>query len=162
MTPNIAAFLTMIATSEGTQRTPDPYRCCYAYRHTIQDLAYHPAESRPDGSPPEWIGERITVGQYAGELSSAAGRYQINRPTWVRLKQLLALPDFTGPSQDDACIQLIKERGALTLVNSGAVADAITVLHSTWASLPGSTAGQPTTSFADLIRSYTEAGGGFA
>ena len=100
--------------------------------------------------------------RYEGQISTAAGRYQLNCPTWVRLKQLLALPDFTGPSQDDACIQLIKERGALSLINQGAIADAITLLHSTWASLPGSTAGQPTTSFADLIRSYTEAGGAFA
>lgn len=162
MNANVAAALTMLATSEGTQRAADPYRVCYAYHHTIQDLTYHPAEDRPDGSPPEWIGERITVGKYAGQLSSAAGRYQINRPTWLRLKALLQLPDFTPPSQDDACIQLIKECGALSLINQGAVADAITLLHGTWASLPGSTAGQPTSSFASLIQTYTEAGGAFA
>lgn len=162
MNANIAAALTMLATSEGTQRQPDPYRVCYAYRHVIQDLTYHPSEERPDGSPPEWIGERITVGAYAGELSSAAGRYQINRPTWMRLKALLQLPDFTPPSQDDACIQLIKEHGALSLINQGAIADAITLLHATWASLPGSTAGQRITAYADLIHTYTEAGGTLA
>ena len=164
MTPNVAAFLSMIAHSEGTDRAPDPYRVCYGYKHTIVSLAQHPACAGVNGAPAEWLGESLAnLGpQYAHSISTAAGRYQINRPTWQQIQAVLRLPDFTGPSQDDAAIFLIKEKGALTLVNNGQVADAITLCHGIWASLPGSTAGQPTTSFAELMTAYGDAGGAFA
>jgi lysozyme len=161
MTPNVAAFLAMIAHSEGTDRPPAPadaYRCCYGYKHVIQDLKDHPSITG------EWMGESLANlgSQYAHSISTAAGRYQINRPTWLEVRGILHLPDFTGPSQDDAAIFLIKEKGALNLVNNGQVADAITLCHGIWASLPGSTSGQPTASFADLIGAYGSAGGSFA
>lgn len=157
----------MVAVSEGVERAADPYRVCFSYRHTIVDLNYHPAEPRPDGSV-EWKGEILTDAQCAGAglgpgcKSTAAGRYQITRPTWMRLKGILRLSDFTAPSQDDACVQLLKECKALDLIIAGRVADAIPQCHATWASMPGSLSGQPQTSFADLIRTYGEAGGGFA
>jgi lysozyme len=167
MNPNLVAFLTMIATSEGTQREADPYRVCFAKRHTIIDLNYHPAEKRGAGVV-EWPGEKlpdemcIKAGFAPGCVSTAAGRYQITRPTWTRLKALLRLPAFTPNAQDDACVQLIKERGALELVSGGRVAEAIELCHTEWASLPGSTSGQPQTSFADLLHAYGNAGGAFA
>lgn len=167
MTQNLAAFLAMLSHSEGTDKAPDPYRVCFSFKHTIIDLNYHPAERRQDGSI-EWGGERlpdkdcIAIGLSPGCVSTAAGKYQITRPTWVHLKNTLGLNNFTGPSQDDACIQLIKGRGALELVNAGHVAEAIQACRTEWASLPGSTAGQPTKSFAVLIQAYGDAGGAFA
>jgi lysozyme len=59
-------------------------------------------------------------------------------------------------------VQLIKERGALDLVNSGRVADAIGACKSEWASLPGNSAGQPQRSMAMLIQAYGDHGGAFA
>jgi muramidase (phage lysozyme) len=162
VTPNVAAFLAMIAHSEGTDRAPDPYRVCFAFKHTIADLRDHPAVTG------EWKGEPlpdelcIKAGFSPGCVSTAAGKYQITRPTWNRVKGILRLANFTGPSQDDACVQLIKERGALDIVNGGQVAAAIGLCHTEWASLPGSTSGQPQTSFADLIQAYGDAGGAFA
>ena len=158
MTPNVSAFLAMIRHSEGTDKYPDPYRVCFGGRHTIANLSDHPAVTG------EWIGEPLDFlgPSYVGQHSSAAGAYQIIRSTWQNLKATLHLPDFTGPSQDDAAIQLIKEKKALDLVFAGQVTDAINACRSIWASLPGSGVGQPTRTFADLINAYGSAGGGFA
>ena len=158
MTPNVQAFLSMISHSEGTDRAPDPYRVCYGYKHTIADLSDHPTVTG------EWKGESLaSLGpMYATSISTAAGRYQLIRPTWQQCQAILRLPDFTAPSQDDAAIFLIKEKGALELVNSGRVADAIDKCHGIWASLPGSTSGQPQRKLADLIQAYGDAGGAFA
>jgi muramidase (phage lysozyme) len=164
MNANITAFFATIGHSEGSDLAADQYRVCFAYKHTIVDLTYHPAEHRPDGSV-EWHGEPladnlcIAAGLNPVCISTAAGRYQITRPTWLRLKGLLRLSGFGPSAQDDCCVQLIKERGALDLVNAGRVADAIALCHPEWASFPGSTSGQPQKAIADLLACYTAAGG---
>jgi muramidase (phage lysozyme) len=167
MTPNLSAFLTTISHSEGSNRAADPYRCCFAFRHTIQDLAYHPHETRPDGTR-EWKGETLTdeqcrnVGLSPGCISSAAGRYQITLPTFMRLRGILKTNGFGPEVQDDMCVQLIKECGALDLIFAGRISEAIALCHPVWASLPGSTAGQPITPIATLINAYGNAGGQLA
>lgn len=174
MTPNVAAFLTMTAHSEGVDqvRDPsgtlvDPYRVCYGKRHIIQDLNWHPHEERPDGSR-EWGGETlkdeycIKLGLKPGCVSTAAGRYQITCPTWLGWKSVLALNDFGKIAQDDVAVQILKKQGALDLINVGRLEDAIDRCHPIWASLPGSSSGQPQTPLATLLRAYTNAGGEFA
>lgn len=164
MTPNISAFLTMTAHSEGCDLKPDPYRVCFSYVHTIVDLSYHPAEKRPDGSV-EWHGEPLSdqlcslAGLGPGCISTAAGKYQITHPTWAGLKALLKLSNFGPGAQDDCAVQLIKQRGALELVNAGRIADAIALCHPLWASFPGSTAGQPQKPITDLLACFAAAGG---
>lgn len=167
MTPNVAAFLATVSHSEGTDSAPDPYRVCYGFprswAHTIKDLTYHPSEHRPDGTI-EWKGESLeSLGeQYKHKISTAAGKYQIILPTWEECKHALNLRDFTGPSQDDAAIRLIKKHGALDLINGGQVSKAITLCNGIWASMPGSTSGQPQSKYADLIDFYLNSGGSFA
>lgn len=158
MTPNVSAFLATIRHSEGTDRAADPYRVTYGYKYTIVSLADHPAVTG------EWTGEPLdSLGaQYKGKHSSAAGAYQIILPTWLDMKALLKLPDFTASSQDDAAIQLIKNKHALDLIFAGRVAEAITACRGIWASLPGGGSGQPQRSFADLINTYSMNGGAFA
>jgi muramidase (phage lysozyme) len=165
VTPNIAAFLTMISVSEGTYGAADPYRVCYAYKHTVADLNYHPAQPRPPAGLREWHGEPLdNLGAaYAGKVSTAAGRYQINLPSWLDGAQALKLADFTGPSQDDWTIWKIKSKGALDLVNAGRIAEALaTPLHEVWASLPGPNIGQPQRNVAFLLNAYSAAGGAYA
>jgi muramidase (phage lysozyme) len=154
---NLAAFLATIRHSEGTGRAPDPYAVVYGYAFTITDFSDHPAALG-------WHGESLAnLGPaYAGKVSTAAGAYQIILPTWRSLKRRLNLPDFTGASQDAAATELIREAGALNLVNTGQVADAIALCHGIWASLPGSTSGQPQRTMAELVHAYTQAGGAFA
>lgn len=166
MTPNLNGFLTMLSHAEGSDRAKDPYRCCYAFKYEIHDLAYHPAEVRPDGTR-EWVGEQladaqcIAAGLHPPCWSTAAGRYQINKGTWLRLKAKLTLRNFGPDAQDDCAVQLIKERGALDLIYAGEVAAAISKCSGEWASLPGNPAGQPQRSFAQLLNTYQVAGGGF-
>lgn len=160
MTANLIAFLAMISHSEGTDRKSDPYRVCYGYLHTTADLTYHPAELRPDGTR-EWDGESLDSlgGKYVGEKSTAAGRYQMRLSTWLSCKKSLHLTDFSGPSQNQACVLLVKQCGALALVNAGHIREAIICCKNEWASLPGGDSGQPEHEFAELLAYYTGAAG---
>ena len=112
----------------------------------------------------EWPGESLdSLGPaYKGLISTAAGAYQITKHTWTALQAKLNLPDFTGPSQDDGAIQLIKEKGGLDLLFGGRISDAILACKGIWASLPGSNSGQPQAKLTDLINVYGNAGGSFA
>ena len=155
---NVRAFLDMIASSEGTDRAADPYRVCYGYRHTIADLSEHPAVTG------EWKGESIAnLGpQYAGKVSTAAGRYQIIKGTWLTCRNALRLPDFSPASQDAAAVYLIKQRRALEQVQAGQVADAIRLCRNEWASLPGGDSGQPQRRLEALLQVFDNAGGSLA
>src|SRR5271169_6049469 len=148
----------MIRHSEGTDKYPNPYAVCYAGHFTITDFSDHPAVLGVwHGEPLDSLGER-----YKGLVSTAAGAYQLIKPTWLALKARLSLPDFSPASQDAAATELIRERSAMDLVNSGQVADAIERCSSIWASLPGSTSGQPQAKLANLIQAYQSNGGGLA
>lgn len=155
---NVNAFLAAIAWAEGTDREPDPYRVCYGYRHTIRDLSDHPAvRGEWNGEPLDNLGPR-----YKGLVSTAAGRYQIIKQTWLRCKAALGLPDFGPQSQDRAAVWLIDKRGALGHVQAGRFDRALELCAAEWASLPASTAGQPTRQLADLRNVFASAGGTFA
>lgn len=151
MTPNVVPFLATIRHSEGTDRAPDPYRVVYGFELTLRDLSDHPALTG------EWLGVKTKYGH-----TSAAGAYQIERATWVGCKTQLRLIDFTGPSQDDAAILLIKQKGGLDLLDQGRFVDAIAACRGVWASLPGGTSGQPEVKIATLTSFYADAGGSFA
>lgn len=156
MNANQKAFLAALRHSEGTDRAADPYRVCYGYTHTIIDLRDHPFVTG------EWKGEKITVGRFAGEWSTAAGAYQMTHGTWAALKFALKLPDFSAVSQDAACLSKIQSRGGLDAINSGEIERACTLLCGTWASLPGSTAGQPTKRLDEIYDAFAAAGGSVA
>jgi len=157
---NVAAFLAMIQRAEGTSGGGrDAYRVCYGYRHTIASLRDHPAVTG------EWRGERLSDAMCAnagfgpGCVSTAAGAYQIIRPTWVRLRDRLGLRDFGPAAQDAAAVELIRSRGALIDVQAGRVADAIHKCRQEWASLPGNYAKQGQRSASELLAWYTTNGG---
>ncbi|RZS56722.1 glycoside hydrolase family 104 protein [Sphaerotilus mobilis] len=152
---NARAFLSMIASAEGTDRAPEPYRVCYGYRHTIRDLSDHPAVSG------EWRGEPLDKlgAAYGGLVSTAAGRYQIIRPTWIEARRALRLPDFGPISQDMAALWLIRRRGAVDAIAEGRIADAVALCRAEWASLPGAGYGQPERRLSALLDAYTAAGG---
>jgi len=162
VTTNLAAFLSTISHAEGTDQAADSYRACYGYAHNIVSFADHPAATL------EWTGEYLTdqqcrnVGLPPLCKSTAAGRYQINFPTWRECKKALNLPDFTPASQDRAAAWLIQRDGALDMVNGGQFADAIIKCRETWASLPGNSAGQPQRTLASLTSFYGDQGGAFA
>src|SRR4029077_8412294 len=151
MLDNYMAFLTMISHGEGTDRAidqatgliADSYRVCFKGQdrpqHIIRDLSAHPAVRG------EWTREKCDFlgPQYAGEWSTAAGRYQIRKQTFLELSAILHTTSFVASVQDDMAILLIKRNGALALVQAGDVQGAIAKCNRTWASLPGSNANQP-------------------
>lgn len=160
---NIRAFLAMIGRAEGTDSQADAYRVCYGYSHTIKSLADHPAVTG------EWKGKTLTATQCAGAgygpgcVSTAAGRYQITKPTWLECKRALKLPDFSPDSQDRAAVYLINKRGALAAVQEGRLADAIELCRREWASFPGANyAGQGTRNLTWMQSAYLGAGGALA
>jgi lysozyme len=150
MTPNTQAFLAMLRHSEGTDKAPDPYAVTFGEAFTIQDFSDHPHALG-------WPGYL-----WRGIHETASGAFQITYPTWAKLKARLSLPDFSPQSQNAAALELIREAGALDLVYAGRVTEAIERCHGIWASLPGSTSGQPQRSMAQLIQAYGDSGGGFA
>ena len=158
MSQNMAAFLATIRRSEGTDQAPDPYAVTFGYHFTITDFRDHPAVLGAwRGEPLDFLGPA-----YVGKVSTAAGAYQIIKNTWLGLKSQLKLPDFRAPSQDEAATLLITQAGALHLVESGQIADAIAKCSGIWASLPGSQSGQPQAKMADLIQAYVTSGGAYA
>lgn len=158
MSANLDAFLATIRHSEGTDKYSNPYAVCFGGKFTITDFSNHPAvQGLWKGEPLDFLG-----GAYVGKVSTAAGAYQIIRSTWLGLKSQLKLPDFSPASQDEAATLLITQAGALHLVDGGQVADAIAKCSGVWASLPGSSSGQPQAKMAELIQAYTTNGGAFA
>ena len=156
---NLAAMREAIAAAEGTANQGDPYRVCYGYKHTIRSLADHPAVTG------EWRGERLSDAMCAGAgfgpgcVSSAAGKYQIIKPTWLQAKAALKLTDFGPDSQDRACAWLIERRGAMPDLVAGRFSAAVTKIRKEWASLPAAGYGQGERSLEWLTARFEQAGG---
>lgn len=151
---NCAAWIATIGQAEGAD-----YSTCYGYSFTITDYSDHPAVLGT------WPGVKLSdtmcanAGFGPGCISTAAGKGQITRPTWLRLKAKLGLTDFSPASQDQAILQLTAERGALEAVKSGDLATAASRCRNEWASLPGNYAGQGQRSMSQLAQWFAAAGG---
>ena len=156
---NIGAMLAAISAAEGTGGQSDPYRVCFGYSHTINNLAEHPAITG------EWRGKPLTesmckgAGLGPGCVSTAAGKYQIIKRTWVSVRDKLGLTDFSPASQDAAATELLRQRGALGPLARGDFAGAVAAAKKEWASLPGAGYGQGERSIAWLEARFVEAGG---
>ncbi len=160
MSVNRQAFLDMISVSEGTSTSP-------ATRNNGYDVIVTGIDGKPEvftdyhdhpfakGRPPKVINSR-------GLASTASGRYQFLIRNWSYYRKLLNLADFGPVSQDLWAIQLIRERGALPLIDGGSFATAVARCSNLWASLPGATFGQPIQRFAVLQAAYIKAGGALA
>lgn len=156
---NIAAMLAAISAAEGTAGQPDPYRVCFGYSHTIGNLSEHPAITG------EWTGKRLSDSMCAGAglgpgcVSTAAGKYQIIKRTWVGVRDKLGLRDFSPASQDAAAVELLRQRGALGPLGRGDFAGAVAAARKEWASLPGAGYGQGERTIAWLTDKFQSAGG---
>lgn len=146
---NLVAFLTMIATSEGTQPIGDRgYNCIVG--STIQkptlffSYADHP---------------RIKVRLRPDLVSTAAGRYQILERYYDAYKAQLGLKDFGPVSQDAIAVQMIREQHAVDDVEQGNFDQAVSKCSNIWASLPGNHYGQHQNALTDLRAAFAGAGG---
>jgi muramidase (phage lysozyme) len=155
MSPNLQAFLDMLARCEGTDGA-DGYRALFGYTPTngrIFDNGYidHPGIKFP-----------FTQTDGATNYSTAAGRYQIIKPTWLELKSALGLVAFTPADQDAAAIELIRRCGALPDIEAGDLQAAIDKCAGIWASLPASHYPQPKRTYAFAEKAFADAGGAIA
>lgn len=153
---NRLAFLLMLRVSEGTAGSRG-YNTQVGYTY-FEDYSTHPALAGWRGMPLS-AAMCAGAGLSAGCVSTAAGAYQITRPTYKRVAANLGISDFTPESQDAIAIELIREKGALGDVDSGNFAGAVNKVRKVWASLPGAGYGQHENTLARLENAYVEAGG---
>lgn len=152
MTPNLSAFLHMIAFSEIGPKLL-----------ALSDNGYNVlVGSTP--SKPLLFHDYSTHPQIRNKAmnSDAAGRYQFMGRYWSHYKLKLSLPDFGHQSQDRWAVQLIKECRALDDIETGHFAKAVAKCSSRWASFPGAGYNQPEHSMPTLEAAYEAAGGTFA
>jgi len=144
MSPNLQAFLDMIAVSEGTAGKGDD-----GYNVIVGGSLFESYDDHP----------RKLVWLRPGLASTAAGRYQLLKRYYDAYKKQLNLPNFSPLSQDLIAIQQIRERGALQDIEMGYISVAIDKVKNIWASLPGAGYGQHENKLDKLITSYKDAGG---
>lgn len=146
---NLAAFLDMLAWSEGTDNGKQP----------TKDRGYDVL-----------VGGGLFTGydKHPGILvdlprlkikSTAAGRYQLLNRWYAPYAKQLRLTGFDPLVQDKIAIQQTKERGALPDIEAGDIETAIAKTRNIWASLPGAGYGQHEQKLANLLAAYTKAGG---
>lgn len=156
MSPNLKAFLDMIAFSEiGPKllaKSDNGYNVLvggalfddHGTPELFDDYADHP---------------RKVVALGRGLKSSAAGRYQILTRNYDVYSKMLGLTNFSPASQDAIAIQLIKEQRALPDVEAGRFDEAVQKCRNIWASLPGAGYGQHENELTSLREAYIQAGG---
>jgi muramidase (phage lysozyme) len=93
----------------------------------------------------------------SGVKSTAAGRYQFIISTWDGLRKDLGLPDFSPLSQDVACVELLRQCGALDKINAGIIPDAIRAASHIWASFPSAGYGQHENKMTQLLGWFSDA-----
>jgi muramidase (phage lysozyme) len=135
--PALAAFLSLIAWSEGTSISPATKNNGYdvivsgpAGPEIFTEYAYHPFENRV----PKLVNGALH--------STAAGRYQLLVRFWRAYRDLLELKDFSPASQDAVALRQMHERGAVTRILAGDIQGAIEACSNIWASFPGNGYGQ--------------------
>lgn len=148
ISPNLNAFLDMIAVAEGTStiaQSDDGYDVIVGGWIFDNGYADHPRKKVYFARWKIW--------------STAAGRYQVLSKYYDAYKKSLGLPDFSPVSQDRIAIQLIRECKSLPAIERGNLALAVNRCKSRWASLPGAGYGQHEQKITMLAAVYEKAGG---
>ena len=151
MHPNVKAFLKTIRKCEGTDY-PNGYMYLFG-SNPKHEVLFDSFSDHPRYFKKYTNQKGVTIN------TSAAGAYQIIMGTWDILAKRLKLKDFSPESQDLAAIELIREKGALPLIEAGQFDLAINKVRRIWASLPGSGNNQPEKSLAQAKTWYTQEGG---
>jgi len=142
--PNVAAFLDMIAYSEGTKGKGDD-----GYNEIVGGTFFKSYSDHP----------RQIIQVNKNLKSSAAGRYQELIHNFDVYKNQLHLSDFSPIAQDAIAIQQIKECKAFQLIVDGYIQQAIMLCAHIWASFPGAGYNQHENKIDNLIAKFKEFGG---
>lgn len=154
---NLKAFLQMLKYSEGTSTSSATK--CDGYDVIVTGVDGKAEVFTNFSDHPFAGGRKSKVINSKGLTSNAAGAYQFMLHDWAHYKALLKLPDFSPASQDKWCIQLIRERSALALIEAGQITQAIAKCRNLWASLPGAGYGQHENALTKLLNYYQKVGG---
>ena len=141
----LAAFLYMIRSTENPSvADADRYFRFYG-NSTFSDMSDHPVNTGEKSGVKLSDAMCRAAGFSPGCVSTAAGAYQITRPTWDEVRASGAwgpfLEDFSQASQDEAARRILIQVGATPYIPDN-LPLAIARASSRWASLPGSTAQQ--------------------
>ena len=129
--PEGRAFLQMIQASEGGR-----YNVAFGNK-TFNSYGQHPNISTRFQTL-----EKDGNGNYKTDVSTAAGAYQILKPTWDAVAKKYGLKDFSPDSQDRAALYLALEKpGMYDAIKAGDVRKMVGLVNNVWTSLPGSTIG---------------------
>jgi len=150
--PNLGAFLDMIAVSEIGDLLL--MRSANGYNVLVGATPTHPLLFTSYATHPNILNKATN--------STAAGRYQLLHKYYDAYSKQLDLTDFTPASQDAIAIQQIRECHAIPLIEAGKIAEAIAACAHIWASLPGAGYGQHENRIAVLETAYQNAGGKLA
>jgi len=145
---NLRAFLYMIRASEHRFPADVVNDACYSIFYggaRFTDMSNHPVLTGEMRGVP-LSAEMCRNAGFADGIcvSTAAGAYQINVPTWKEIRSYDGpmLPDFSMESQDEAARRILKKTGALDFINEGVITRAVNLASRRWASLPGATSKQ--------------------
>lgn len=146
----IAAFLYMIRCCEHVYPRDVTNNACYGIFYGgsyFTDFSDHPVITGEKVGVSLPAAMCVAAGYSDGVcVSTAAGAYQITKPTWNLLRAAGSwgprLDDFSSDSQDEAARRLLSQIGALQALLAGDVPTAVTKASTKWASLPGSKAAQ--------------------
>jgi len=161
------AFLFMIRSAEHVYPRDVLNNACYNIFYGgdyFTNMSDHPVNTGEMRGVPLPAAMCIASGFASGKcVSTAAGAYQIIRPTWNRVRSMEPrIPDFSQASQDEAARRLLAECGALPLIYAGDVEGAVRKASKLWASLPGSSAQQNPKSLAFVLARYEDGINGMA
>lgn len=151
VSPNLSAFLDVLAYSEGTSNSP-----------TTRDDGYDQIVGRTRFDSYATHPNKLVALPRLGIKSTAAGRYQLLARYWIAYKARLKLADFSPESQDRIAIQQIRERKALPDIEAGRFDEAVAKVRNIWASLPGAGYGQHEHKLATLRDKFIHFGGALA
>lgn len=144
---NLAAFLDMIAVSEGTANKGDDGYNVIVGGSLFKEYFDHPRQliELP----------RLNI------KSTAAGRYQLLARYFDAYKRQFPrfVHDFSPLAQDWIACQQLREQGAIPLITAGKFDEAIKKVANIWASLPGAGYGQHENELSRLRTAYVNAGG---
>lgn len=123
--PNVQKALQYINAYEGKPKANQ----LFGYKE-FNDLSKHPNVKIPFTDK--------------GDITTAAGTYQILAPTWETQAKKQGLTDFSPENQDKAAVGILRDTGALDALKSGDFEKAKKLMATQWASIPGSTIGKST------------------
>lgn len=147
LNPNLAAFLDMLACSEGTAHLGDEGYNVIVGGSLFEDYSDHPHK---------------LIQLNAKLKSTAAGRYQLLGRYFDAYKKQFPrnIIDFSPVAQDWIALQQIRERNAITDIVAGRFDLAVSKVRNIWASLPGAGYGQHENDIDELRIEYVLKGGG--